>query len=94
MNEKTLSIETPDGSMETFIAHPDGAGPFPVVVLYMDAPGIREELYDFVRRIAAQGYYAMVPDLYYSRGRIRRRSFFRVPEESPAGLVSKGAGGR
>jgi carboxymethylenebutenolidase len=69
--EKTLSIETPDGSMETFVAHPEAGGPHPVVVLYMDAPGIREELHDFVRRIARQGYYAMVPDLYYRRGRIR-----------------------
>ena len=71
MTEKTLSIETPDGTMETFVAHPDGDGAFPVVVLYMDAPGIRSELHDFVRRIAGEGYYAMVPDLYYRRGRIR-----------------------
>ena len=71
MVEKTLSIETPDGAMETFVAHPDGEGPFPVVVLYMDAPGIRGELHDFVRRIAGEGYYALVPDLYYRRGRIR-----------------------
>jgi len=69
--ETTLAIETPDGSMETFVAHPDGDGPFPAVVLYMDAPGIRGELHDFVRRIAAHGYYALVPDLYYRRGRIR-----------------------
>ncbi len=97
MNEKTLSIETPDGSMESFIAHPDGAGPFPVVVLYMDAPGIREELYDFVRRIAAQGYYAMVPDLYYRRGRIRldmtaegsrKEMFSHMQSLSNAGVVS------
>jgi carboxymethylenebutenolidase len=71
MNEKTVEIETPDGVMETFVAHPDGEGPHPVVVLYMDAPGIREELYGFVRRIAAKGYYALVPDLYYRRGLIR-----------------------
>ncbi|MGH0028838.1 MAG: dienelactone hydrolase family protein [Myxococcota bacterium] len=71
MQEKTLEIATPDGVMETFVAHPDGEGPFPVVVLYMDAPGIRGELHDFVRRIADRGYYALVPDLYYRRGRIR-----------------------
>ncbi len=71
MQEKTLQVQTPDGAMETFVAHPDGPGPFPVVVLYMDAPGIRGELHDFVRRIAGEGYYALVPDLYYRRGRIR-----------------------
>ena len=34
----------------------------------MDAPGVREELYDFVRRIAAQGYFAVIPNLYYRFG--------------------------
>ena len=71
MTEKTIQIETPDGDMETFVVHPDAGGPHPVVVLYMDAPGIREELFDFTRRIAGEGYYAMLPDLYYRRGRIR-----------------------
>ncbi len=40
MNEQHLNVMTADGDMETFVAYPDGAGPFPVVVLYMDAPGI------------------------------------------------------
>ncbi len=52
MAEKTLNVHTVDGEMETFIAHPDGNESNPVVVVYMDAPGIREELYDFARRIA------------------------------------------
>ncbi len=71
MNEQHLAIRTADGEMETFVAYPDGAGPFPVVVLYMDAPGIREELRGFARRIADQGYYCALPDLYYRRGRFR-----------------------
>jgi len=71
MNEKVVQIETPDGRMETFVAHPDGDGPFPAVVLYMDAPGIREELYTFTRRIAREGYFCALPDLYYRRGRVR-----------------------
>lgn len=57
--------------MPTFIAHPDGDGPFPVVLLYMDAPAIRDELYDMARRIAGEGYYVMLPDLFYRFGIIR-----------------------
>jgi carboxymethylenebutenolidase len=34
----------------------------------MDAPGIREELRDFCRRIAGEGYYALLPDMYYRPG--------------------------
>lgn len=71
MREKHSDIETPSGKMETFISHPESGGPFPAVILYMDAPGIREELYDFARRVATVGYYCMVPDQYYRQGRVR-----------------------
>lgn len=75
MAEKEFDITTPDGAMSTFAAWPDpgehGDGPYPVIVMYMDAPGIREELRDFARRIAGQGYYAVLPDLYYRLGHIR-----------------------
>ncbi len=35
----------------------------------MDAPGIREELYDMARRLATVGYYVLLPNLYYRAGR-------------------------
>ena len=68
MSEQELRIDTGDGQMTTFVAHPDEGGPFPVVVVYMDALGLREELRGIGRRIAAEGYYAAVPDLYYRFG--------------------------
>lgn len=71
MVEKEIQVRTADGVMDTFLAHPDDTSAMPVVILYMDAPGIREELYDFTRRIAAEGYCCLLPDLYYRRGRIR-----------------------
>ncbi len=71
MKDRHADIETADGKMDTFITHPDGAGPYPAAILYMDAPGIREELYDFARRLGTVGYYVMVPDLYYRLGRVR-----------------------
>lgn len=73
--EREFNVTTPDGTMPCFAAWPDpethGDGPHPVIVMYMDAPGIREELYNFARRIAAQGYYAVLPDLYYRLGHHR-----------------------
>ena len=46
MNEEHVDIQTDDGIMPTFTCWPNGEGPFPSVVFYMDAPAIREELYD------------------------------------------------
>jgi hypothetical protein len=34
MHEKTNEIPTADGRMETFITHPEQAGPFAPVVVY------------------------------------------------------------
>lgn len=71
MQERHVDIEAPQGTMPTFVVHPDGDGPFPVVLFYMDAPAIREELYDMARRIAGEGYYVLLPDLFYRFGVIR-----------------------
>lgn len=69
MIEDTLDLETPAGMMETFVCRPERGGPFPAVLFLMDAPGIREELRDMVRRIATVGYYVLLPNLYYRAGR-------------------------
>lgn len=60
-----IDIPTPDGVMNTFVTRPDGDGPHPVVLFYMDAPGKREELHDMARRIGTVGYYVVLPNLYY-----------------------------
>ena len=69
MIEQTLDIATEDGAMETFICHPERGGPYPAVLLLMDAPGIREELRDMARRLGTVGYYVLLPNLYYRAGR-------------------------
>lgn len=69
MQEVEIGIQTADGTMDTFICHPEEGGPFPAVILYMDAPGIREELRDMARRIGTVGYFVVLPNLYYRSGR-------------------------
>jgi carboxymethylenebutenolidase len=65
MIERTESLKTADGSMCVFVAHPDGAGPFPVAIQLMDGLGMREELREHARRMAAMGYYVLAPDLFH-----------------------------
>lgn len=69
MIEDIVDIKTRAGAMETFLAFPERDGPHPPVLLLMDAPGIREELYDMARRLATCGYFVALPNLYYRAGR-------------------------
>src|SRR5215475_12312952 len=68
MREATLDIVSKDGAIETFICRPE-RGAHPGVLFLMDAPGIREELRDMVRRLATVGYCVLLPNLYYRAGR-------------------------
>jgi carboxymethylenebutenolidase len=78
--EQTVDIATKDGATTTFIAHPERDGPHPVVLFFMDAPAIREELRDMARRIASAGYYVMLPNLYYRKGVMELADLPPLPE--------------
>ena len=71
LHEETVEVPGSDAPIPTFVAGPEGAEPVPAVILYMDAPGIREELRDFARRIAAAGYLCLLPDMFYRLGTLR-----------------------
>lgn len=68
MKEQTLAVATPDGEMTAFLAMPDTGGPFPPVVLFMDVWGMREQLRDVARFVAAEGFACAAPSLYYRNG--------------------------
>ena len=65
MIERELDIATQDGAMNTYTVRPDDGGPLPVVLMLMDAPGVREALREICRRIAQSGYYVLLPNLFY-----------------------------
>jgi carboxymethylenebutenolidase len=81
MIEQIVDIPTKDGRTTTFIAHPEREGPHPIVLFFMDAPAIREELRDMARRIATVGHYVMLPNLYYRRGVLELADLPPLPEQ-------------
>ena len=75
MPEFNTDIQTADGAMDCFVAIPDtepnSGRAFTPIILYMDVPGIREELRDMARRFATDGFVCVLPDLYYRAGKVR-----------------------
>ena len=88
MIENDVVVTTKYGRQPSFAVCPDEPGQFPAIILYMDAPGIREELRDQARRIAKHGYFCLLPDLYYRLGTLR----FDIPRRDEAmSVVIRGA---
>jgi len=71
MIEKDVVITSRNGPIPAFAACPEGSGPYPGILFYMDAPGIREELRNLARRFAKHGYFCLLPDMYYRLGQLR-----------------------
>lgn len=70
MADYEIDIETSDGAMNTFVAHPAGDGPFPSIFMYMPSSGIRDELRDMARKLANYGYLVLLPNVYYRMVRV------------------------
>jgi len=68
MSRTEVSITTPDGVCPAYVFKPDGQGPWPAVIVFMDAPAIRPTLLDMGGRLASHGYYVLIPDLFYRDG--------------------------
>ena len=69
MSRTEVSIATPDGAARAFVFKPDrGPGPWPAAIVYMDAPAIRPALFDLAQRLADNGYYVLLPDMFYRDG--------------------------
>ena len=66
MGGKRIDLKSDDGVLDLHVFTPEsGAGPWPAIVLYMDAFGIRPELASMAQRLASSGYVVALPNLYY-----------------------------
>jgi carboxymethylenebutenolidase len=69
MPHEQVTIHTADGDCPCHVMTPDRDGPWPAVIIYMDGLGMRLAIVDVARRLAENGYLALLPDLFYRSGR-------------------------
>jgi carboxymethylenebutenolidase len=68
MKHDIAQIRTQDGICPVHTFAPEGDGPWPSVLMFMDAHGVRPALYELAERLANHGYVVALPDLYYRSG--------------------------
>ncbi|MBV9825074.1 MAG: dienelactone hydrolase family protein, partial [Alphaproteobacteria bacterium] len=69
MTAENVTLKGPDGApVVAYVAKPEGAGPFPGVVLIHHLPGWDEYYMEMTRRFAYHGYYAICHNLYEREG--------------------------
>ena len=68
----SIRYRAPNGDLPAYLAEPAvSEGPFPGVVVIMDALGLSDDIRQQADRFAAAGYLALAPDL-YGRGGMRK----------------------
>jgi len=65
ISSSAVQITTADGRMTGHLARPTGGGKHPGVLVIMEAFGLNGHIKRVTERIAAEGYVALAPDMYY-----------------------------
>jgi carboxymethylenebutenolidase len=68
MTQRTVEIETGDGTCPAALSIPAGGAPSPAVIMFPDAGGMRDTLRQMGERLSTLGYVVLVPDFYYRNG--------------------------
>jgi carboxymethylenebutenolidase len=80
----TDTVTTPDGTCTVRLFTPEGEGPWPGVVMYPDAGGVRDTFDEMAAKLADFGYAVLLPDVYYRLGDwepIDMKTAFSDPEQ-------------
>jgi carboxymethylenebutenolidase len=63
-----IEIQTRDGRCPSYVYRPAGEGPWPAILVFMDGVGIRPAMLELGERLATNGYFVLLPDLFYRSG--------------------------
>ena len=65
VSDSDVEVRTPSGVCDAALAHPQGKGHWPGVILFPDAFGLRPAMREMAKRLAADGYSVLVPNPFY-----------------------------
>ena len=66
MSGERIDLKSNDGVLDVHVFTPEtGSGPWPGIVLYMDAFGVRPALAEMAQQLASNRYTVALPNLYY-----------------------------
>lgn len=65
MREIKVDIKTHDGVADGYLYQPDAAGTWPGVIMYTDIWGVSPTFQKMAKRLAAEGYVVLLPNIYY-----------------------------
>jgi len=68
VSQEQITIRTRDGACPAHVFTPEGSGPWPAVIFYMDGLAIRPSLLAMAQTMADGGYVVLLPDLFYRAG--------------------------
>jgi carboxymethylenebutenolidase len=60
-----VTVSTAGGKMPCYVARPAGGGPYPSLVVVMEAFGLNQNIRNITDRFAAEGFVAISPNLYF-----------------------------
>ncbi|WP_405107848.1 dienelactone hydrolase family protein [Micromonospora sp. NBC_01405] len=83
----TVDVPVGDGVADAILARPDGDGPFPAVLFFMDAFGLRPRLVEMAGRIASRGHVVLAPNLFHRAGRAPLFDLSRLNDPEERGLA-------
>ena len=84
MTQRDVSIPTADGTMDASLHTPDTTGPWPAVIMFPDAGGVRPTFHEMAQRLAELGYAVLLPNPFYRVGPFEpfdMKTVFGVPDE-------------
>jgi carboxymethylenebutenolidase len=62
-----VHLPTADGGVDAYVAWPAGTGRVPGMIVVHEWWGLQDHMKDIARRMAKEGYVAIVPDLYHGK---------------------------